>query len=85
MPPSLANQTRYEKSGLVSGGLEGSIKLWPRDGKGEPVVLQHGSQVRSLKALPDGRLASGGDDGKVKFWPKGGVGEPAVFPHGSQV
>ena len=35
---------------------------------GEPVVLQHGSEVWALAVLPDGRLASGGLEGKIKLW-----------------
>ena len=35
---------------------------------GEPVVLQHGSEVWSLAVLPDRRLASGGLEGKIKLW-----------------
>jgi WD40 repeat protein len=70
---------------LVSGGVDGKIKLWPKDGAGEPVVLSHGSPVWSLAVLADGRLASGGEDGKIKLWPKEGKGEPAVLSHGSRV
>jgi hypothetical protein len=43
------------------------IELWPKEGGGEPVVLSHGSQVGSLAAIPDGRLASGGWDGTIKL------------------
>jgi WD40 repeat protein len=53
---------------LASGGEDGRIKLWPQDGAGEPVVLTHGSPVRSLAVLQDGRLASGGRDGTIKLW-----------------
>ena len=49
------------------------------------LVLSHGSPVRSLAVLADGRLASGGDDGQIKLWPKDGTGEPVVLPHGSPV
>src|SRR5262249_403592 len=45
---------------LASGGRDGTIKLWPEDGLGEPTVLTHGSPLRSLAVLQDGRLASGG-------------------------
>jgi hypothetical protein len=27
---------------LASGGDNGEVKLWPKDGKGEPIVLRHG-------------------------------------------
>ena len=53
---------------LASGGHDGKIKLWPKEGTGEPVVLTHGGKVRSLAVLADGRLASGGGDGKIKLW-----------------
>ena len=53
---------------LASGGEDGTIKLWPKDGTGEPVVLTHGDRVRSLAVLEDGRLASGGKDGRIKLW-----------------
>jgi WD40 repeat protein len=54
---------------LASGGDDGTIKLWPKDGASEPVVLRHGGSVRSLAVLGDGRLASsGGTDGTIKLW-----------------
>ena len=66
---------------LASGGGDGQIKLWPRDGVGEPVVLSHGSRILSLVVLADGRLASGGWDGLIKLWPRDGVGEPVILSH----
>ena len=53
---------------LASGGSDGKLRLWPKDGLAEPVVLSHGSLVWSLAVLADGRLASAGDDGKIKLW-----------------
>ena len=53
---------------LASGGYDRKIKLWSKNGIGEPVVLSHGSWVYSLAVLADGRLASGGGDGNVKLW-----------------
>jgi WD40 repeat protein len=61
---------------LASGGKDGKIKLWPKDGGGDPEVLLHGSSVTSMAVLADGRLASGGNDGKIKLWPKDGGGRP---------
>ena len=48
-------------------------------------VHSHGSPVRSLAALTDGRLASGGEDGNIKIWPKEDTGEPVVLSHGCSV
>jgi WD40 repeat protein len=69
---------------LASAG-GGEIKLWPKEGTGEPVVLSHGTPVLSLAALADGRLASGDLDDTIKLWPKEGTGEPVVLSHGSPV
>ena len=68
---------------LASGGEDGKIKLWPKEGTGELVVLAHDGRVRSLAVLADGRLASGG--GEIKLWPKEGTGEPVVLAHGGRV
>jgi phospholipase A-2-activating protein len=70
---------------LASGGGDGQIKLWPKGGQSEPLILQHGSWIQSIVVLPDGRFASGGSDGQIKLWPKDGQGEPVVFHHGSEV
>jgi WD40 repeat protein len=61
---------------LASGGFDGNIKLWPKEGTGQPAVLPQDSAAWSLAVLADGRLASGGDDGKIRLWPKDGAGEP---------
>ena len=66
---------------LASGGGS-EIKLWPKEGVGEPEVLSHGGLVMSLAVLADGRLASGGQDGTIKLWPKDGRGEPQVRSNG---
>ena len=70
---------------LASGGEDGKINLWPKEGTGEPVVLAHGGGVCSLAVLGDGRLASGGSDGKIKLWPKEGTGELVVLAHDGRV
>jgi len=67
---------------LASGGDDGKIKLWPKEGTGEPVVLPQRGPVSSLAVLADGRLVSGGHDYKIKRWPKEGKGEQVVLSHG---
>ncbi len=69
------------------GGADGYIKIWPKEGTGEPAgLLKQGSPVRSLAVLPDGRLASGGADGNIKMWPKEGTGESVdLLKQGSPV
>jgi hypothetical protein len=70
---------------LASGGADGKIRLWPKEGTGEPMILNHGALVWSLAVLVDGRLASGGADGKIRLWPKEGTGEPMILSHGGEV
>ena len=70
---------------LASGGFDGRIRVWPADGKGDPVALENGSTVRSLEVLPGGRLASGDIDGRIRLWPADGKGDPVTLDNGSGV
>jgi len=71
---------------LASGGLDGEIKVWRKQGTSEPEkVLSQGSAVHSLAVLPDGRLASGGHDGRIKLWSVDGAGDPVILSHGGFV
>jgi hypothetical protein len=54
---------------LVSGGADGTVRVWDSAGRSEPVVLRgHEGGVRALAVLADGRLVSGGDDRTVRVW-----------------
>ena len=64
---------------LASGDYDGKIKIWPKEGEGDPVVLSHGRKILALAVLTDGRLASGGEGGEIKLWPKDYTGEPVVL------
>ncbi len=57
---------------LVSGGSNGTVKRWGKDGKALTSIHTGQGQVFSLVALPNGDLLSGGDDGTVKRWTKDG-------------
>ena len=57
---------------LVSGGSNGTLKRWSKDGKALTSIHTGQGQVFSLVALPNGVLLSGGDDGTVKRWSKDG-------------
>jgi WD40 repeat protein len=70
---------------LASRGQDGKVKLWPKEGTGETVVLSQGSPVNSLAVLADGRLASGGQDGTIKLWPQADTGTPVILSQGSRV
>ncbi len=70
---------------LASGGQNGEIKIWPRDGKGNQTVLSQGGSVSALAVLADGRLASGDQDGKIKIWATDGAAKPEEHSQGSPV
>ncbi len=57
---------------LVSGGDDGTLKRWNKDGKLMATIASSQGAVSSLVALPDDHLASGGKDGSVKVWSKDG-------------
>lgn len=57
---------------LASGGSDGSVKLWSRDGKELRTVIAHG-QMTNARFSPDGRLLLTWGDGRdgevtVKLW-----------------
>jgi WD40 repeat protein len=68
---------------LTSAGRD--VRLWPKDGMGDPVVLAHGGPVWSLAVLADGRRASGGSDRNIKLWlpPSSGKLLRTCFPIGA--
>ena len=70
---------------LASGSWDGNIKIWPKEGRGKPVVHSQGSAILSLAALKDGRLASGGNDGNIKIWPKESTGQAGLLKQDSPV
>jgi WD40 repeat protein len=70
---------------LASGGEDGRIKLWPRNGEGDSVSLSHGSPVLSLAKLDGCRFASGGADGKIKIWSLEEAEGPLSLHHGGKI
>ena len=59
-------------SEILTGGSDGSIRAWRRDGESletRPPLLGHGEGVRRIRFAPDGtRLVSSSDDGTVIAW-----------------
>jgi cytochrome c len=49
---------------LVSGGYDGTIKIWPKEGTGKPKIISRYTAI--VTSLADGPLASGGADGTIK-------------------
>ncbi|HEU4409663.1 MAG TPA: protein kinase, partial [Polyangiaceae bacterium] len=66
---------------LVTGSMDGTLRVWNADGTGEPLVLRgHEGAVWSVAFSPDGkRLVSASADHTVRVWPADGAGEPLVL------
>ena len=68
---------------LASGGSDGKIKLWPTEGKGEPVSSRiTAAWSGRWRCWRTGGWRAAATDGKIKLWPKDGKGEPVVLAHG---
>src|SRR5262245_44226356 len=72
--------TARDKIRIISGGNDGTVRLWTLDGKpaAEP-FKGHDRSVRSVAFSPDGtRIVSGGTDRTVRLWTL--AGKPAAEP-----
>ncbi len=70
MMPYLSVSYSLDGSHIVSGGSDGTIRVWNADG-GQPLLslLGHSLMVWKLAYSPDGsRMASGSSDGTVRVW-----------------
>jgi len=67
---------------VVTASQDGTVRVWPADGKGEPVVLpSQGAAVEFAAFSPDGKqVVTASGDGKTRVWPADGQGEPVVLP-----
>ena len=71
---------------LVSGGDDGTIKLWDVNTGQLKTTLRLGSSVHSVSFSPDGSiLASGGNDNTVKLWDMNTGQLKATLRHESSV
>jgi hypothetical protein len=71
---------------IVSGGADGTVRLWDSSGKaiGSPIKAHQGI-VSSVALRPDGqRIVSGGEDGTVRLWDSSGkaIGSPFLGHQG---
>ena len=64
--------SKYSPDGtqLVSGGLDGTARVWRSDGTGEPLVLRgHRGSVANASFSPDGtRVVTAAWDGTARIW-----------------
>ena len=65
---SLVGQLQMRGSTLVTGGSDGSVRVWSLDTH-SPIhrLAAHDNSVTSLQ-FDDTRIVSGGSDGRVKIW-----------------
>ncbi|MCT7957327.1 AAA-like domain-containing protein [Laspinema palackyanum] len=59
---------------IVTAGVDGTLKLWKRDGTLIKTLTGHQAVVRVVKFSPNGKfIASSGDDKTVKIWKRNGT------------
>ncbi|MEB3155876.1 MAG: TIR domain-containing protein [Cyanobacteriota bacterium] len=71
---------------LISGGREGTLRVWAKDGEPEPLTLQtaHTGGVHGVVALGERDWWTAGDEGSLQHWLNGRRQGPAIDSgHGS--
>jgi len=69
---------------LVTGGLDGIVRVGPLTGEEPRLLFGHTGRVSSVAVSPDGRwIASGSDDGTIRLWPMPDLSKPPLqtLPH----
>jgi len=73
---------------LVTGGLDGVVRVGPISGEEPHLLYGHTGSVSSVAVSPDGRwIASSGDDGAIRLWPMPDLSKPPLhtLPHAELV
>jgi WD40 repeat protein len=71
---------------FASGGEDGEVRLWHRDGSRSRLLGSHGGEVHALAFSPDGkRVLSGGSDRVVRVWEVATGKHAALVGHTSGV
>jgi WD40 repeat protein len=70
---------------VVSGGHDGSVKLWDAISGEEQRCMLHGADINSVCFSADGRqVVSGGQDGNMKLWNAASGEEQACMAHSTR-
>lgn len=66
--------------------VDGHVRVWSTDGRGDSRALEHGKNVWNAIFSPDGRhILTLAVDDEARVWPADGNGEPVVLHHDHEI
>jgi WD40 repeat protein len=68
---------------LVTGGLDGSVRVGPSDGREPHLLCCHAGRVDVVAVSPDGKWIASSGHGEIRLWPMPDLSKPPLhtLPH----
>jgi WD40 repeat protein len=63
---------------LVSGGLDGAVRVGPSDGREPHLLCCHADRVDVVAVSPDGKWVASGGQGEIRLWPMPDLSKPPL-------
>jgi WD40 repeat protein len=68
---------------LVTGGLDGAVRVGPSDGREPHLLCCHAGRVDAVAVSPDGKWVASAGHGEIRLWPMPDLSKPPfhTLPH----